>query len=261
MNEETARFRGTAALYGMQGLKILRNSSLTMAGIGGVGSWAAEAAVRAGIGRIRLLDHDVVSLTNCNRQLHAMSSTLGKPKVEVLAARLRDISPDLAIRTERVLITADNIQELFPAQDAGGEFVIEAIDSMASKAALVNHLKRSRFSFITSGGAGGKLSGMNVKTGDLAAAEQDPLLSRLREILREQYGFTATGSRKFGIRCVYIPAPRIRPADVNTPGEMQELYDCAGEEVKFGTSMAVTAALGLALAGEMIRRILASAHQ
>ncbi|MBQ8707106.1 MAG: tRNA threonylcarbamoyladenosine dehydratase [Succinivibrionaceae bacterium] len=258
MSDYLARFRGVAALYGLDALNRLKNASLTIAGVGGVGSWAAEAAARTGIGHIRIIDHDDISITNVNRQCHALASTIGKPKAEVFAARLKDINPDLDIRYHRGFMDADNIPELFPAEQADTHYVIEAIDSIDSKAALINHLKRNHYTFVVSGGGGGKTDASRTISSDLSAVKQDPLLASLRQKLRENYGFTARGSHKFGIRCVYIDAPRVKPASVCSPDEIERLAEHFDSGiVTFGTCMAVTATLGLAVAREMIARIVA----
>lgn len=257
MNEYLARFRGTAALYGLSQLQKLKNAKVTVVGIGGVGSWAAEALVRTGIGNIRLIDHDTINITNTNRQCHALSSTIGKPKAEIFAKRLTDINPMLKIEYHREFIDQSNMNMLFSPDAAADNYVIEAIDSIQSKTALINHLKRNRYKFIVSGGAGGKTDCSRISVSDLSAVSQDPLLARIRENLRRDYGFTAGKGHKFGIRCVYIQSQKHKPTEVNSLEELNIISEYFDDNtVTFGTSMMVTASLGLSLAGEITNRIL-----
>ncbi len=257
MDEYLARFRGTAALYGLSQLQKLKNAKVTVVGIGGVGSWTAEALVRTGIGNIRLIDHDIISITNTNRQCHALSSTIGKPKAEIFAKRLTDINPMLNIEYHREFIDQSKMSLLFPPDAASDSYVVEAIDSIHSKTALINHLKRNRYKFIVSGGAGGKTDCSKISVSDLSIVSQDPLLARIRENLRRDYGFTAGNGHKFGIRCVYIQTPKHKPSEVNTPEELKIISEYFDDNtVTFGTSMTVTASLGLSLAREITNRIL-----
>jgi tRNA A37 threonylcarbamoyladenosine dehydratase len=258
MDEYLARFRGIAALYGLSKLQVLKKAKITIVGIGGVGSWAAEAMVRTGIGKIRLIDHDSVNITNTNRQIHASNSNIGKTKVEVMSDRLKDINPQLEVEYSNTFINQHNLETFFPAQKCKDEYVIEAIDSIPEKTALINHLKRNKYRFIVSGGAGGKTDSSQICVSDLSTVSQDPLLAKIRENLRNDYGFTARNKHKFGIRCVYIQSPKLKPSSVNTPDELKIISNYFDDNiVTFGTCMMVTATLGLALAREITDRIVA----
>ncbi|MGN1357464.1 MAG: ThiF family adenylyltransferase [Succinivibrionaceae bacterium] len=256
-DENIARFRGTAMLYGLKGLNILKNSSLSIVGIGGVGSWALEALVRTGIGNIRIFDHDTVSITNTNRQCHALSSSLGQSKAAIFSRRLKDINPALNIEYYEEFISPDNISKYFPSEKAREWYVIDAIDSIDSKVALINHLKRTKYRFISSGGAGGKITASEICIADLSKSQSDPLLAKVKLKLNNEYGFGNSKNSKMGIKCAFINSPRTNPKLVNSPEELQELSDYFDNgTISFGACMHVTAALGLKIAEAMIERII-----
>ncbi len=256
-DENIARFRGTAMLYGMNGLRILNNTYLTIVGIGGVGSWALESLVRTGIGHIRIFDHDCISITNSNRQCHAMSSTVGQAKAKVFAQRLKDINPDLDVEYHSEFINSENLHQYFPKEDANKWYVIDAIDSIDSKTALMNHLKRNKYRFLSSGGAGGKTTSSEICISDITKIKQDPLLSKARLKLKEEYGFKTSEHGKMGIKCVFVNAPKSNPKNINSQKDLEELAHYFDDGIiTFGACMHVTAALGLKIAETMIDRII-----
>ena len=146
MSTEDPRFAGIARLYGIEGLERLRAAHVAIVGVGGVGSWAAEAMARCGVGEISLFDLDDVCVSNANRQLHALDSTVGKPKVEVMAERLRGINPDCTVHAVPDFVTRETMAEyITPNIDC----VIDCIDSVNAKAALIAWCKRRKIQIIT----------------------------------------------------------------------------------------------------------------
>ncbi len=229
------RFRGVRALYGEEAFARFARAHVCVAGAGGVGSWAAEALVRTGVGRVTVIDADTVDESNSNRQLHTMRSTLGRFKAEVMKARLLDINPDAAVDAVSLRLAPDNIPGVLAAVNAGA--YVDAIDDLAAKAAFVACARSLGVPLVVSGGAGGKTDPRAVRTGDLALAENDRLLARLRAKLRREYGFPPPG-RKTGLAAVYS-AERGRLA-----GEVNGADDLPA----FGAAVCVTAAVGLNIA-------------
>lgn len=159
----------------------LRDRHVFIAGLGGVGSFAAEAIARAGVGRMTLVDHDVVTASNLNRQLVALRSTVDQPKTEVMEARIRDIDPEIELSIQREFLRPDSIADLVP-DDA--DFVLDAIDSIACKAALVAGAQRRGQAVISSMGAGGRIDPTAVRVGPLEATRVCPLARQMRKNLR-----------------------------------------------------------------------------
>ena len=171
MSTEDPRFAGIARLYGIEGLERLRAAHVAIVGVGGVGSWAAEAMARCGVGEISLFDLDDVCVSNANRQLHALDSTVGKPKVEVMAERLRGINPDCTVHAVADFVTRDTMAEyITPNIDC----VIDCIDAVNAKAALIAWCKRRKIQIITTGGAGGQIDPTLIQVCDLNRTFNDP---------------------------------------------------------------------------------------
>ena len=249
------RFGGVARLYGRAGLERLRVAHVCVVGVGGVGSWVVEALARSGLGALTLIDLDDVCVTNVNRQLPALDGQIGRPKISVLAERVRLIQP--ACRVEPV-------SEFFTAATAGQllapryDFVVDATDKLTNKCVLIAGCRERGLPVLTVGGAGGKRDGTAVRVADLARSEQDELLQQVRRKLRRDFGFPRDLHQEFGVPCVYSPEKPVFPwADgtcANEPeggGESLTL-DCASG---FGTATFVTGAFGFAAAGEAVRRI------
>ena len=193
-------FGGVARLYGDAGLQRLQRSHVCVVGIGGVGSWVAEALARSGIGTITLIDMDHVSLSNINRQLVALRSTRGKAKIEVSQQRINDINPACRVILHEDFVTPENLDELLdPAFDA----VIDCIDNFRHKAALIAWCRRIKIAVVTVGGAGGKRDPAKLQIADLSRTHKDALLSRTRKELRQQYGFPRNTRRRFSVPAVY----------------------------------------------------------
>ncbi len=252
------RFGGTARLYGHDGLASLAASHVCVVGIGGVGSWSAEALARSGVGQITLIDLDDVCLTNTNRQIHALDNTIGQPKVTVMAQRIQLINPSCTVHQVEDFVTAENVQEYITSQfDA----VIEATDSIRAKAAIIYCCKRNKMPVVTIGGAGGQIDPVQITRGDLAKTIQDPLAAKLRNELRRNYGFSKNPKRRFGVECIYsteqlrYPQPDGSVCFNKSAMENGTRLDCAGG---FGASVTVTATFGMLAAASIINRITAA---
>jgi len=194
------RFGGVERLYGSLALKKFNNAHIIVIGIGGVGSWVVEALARSAIGKLTLIDMDVVAESNINRQLPALSSTLGKNKIDVMAARIHEINPECKIVLKDDFVTKDNLEEMI---DIDANWVVDCIDSSRTKAALIAWCKRRKIKIITLGGAGGQIDPSLIKTADLSKTENDPLLAKTRKLLRQDYGFTSNMKRRFAVPCVF----------------------------------------------------------
>jgi len=251
------RFGGVARLYGDDGLRRLQQAHVCVLGIGGVGSWAAEALARSAVGGITLVDLDHVAESNINRQLHALDDTLGMAKVDVMAARIRAINPDCKVQTIEAFITPDNMAELL---DKGFDYIIDCIDGFRTKARLIAHCRRNKLKLITVGGAGGQRDPTRIRVADLSRTEHDALFSKTRKLLRHDYGFPANPKRRFDIPCVYSEEQPLFPAEDG--GVSQARPDsatvgglsCAGG---LGSSMPVTASFGLAAAAYVLKKLAA----
>ena len=154
------RFGGTARLYGENALQLFAQSHVCVVGIGGVGSWAAEALARTGIGAITLIDMDDVCVTNTNRQIHALRDNVGLAKAEVMAERIRQINPECRVNVVDDFVTPDNVAEYM---NAGFSYVIDAIDSVRPKAALIAYCRRNKIPLVTTGGAGGQIDPTQIQ--------------------------------------------------------------------------------------------------
>lgn len=258
--EYQQRFGGTARLYGRSELEILRAAHVCVVGIGGVGSWAAEALARTGVGAITLIDMDDVCVTNINRQIHAMSGTVGRAKIEVMAERIRAINPDCAVHLIDDFITPDNQAEYL---SRGYDYVIDAIDSVRPKAAMLAYCKRNKIPVIMVGGAGGQIDPTQIQVADLTKTIQDPLAAKVRGILRQEYNFSKNPKRKFGIDCVFSSEHLIYPqadgsaCQAKQTAEGPKRMDCASG---FGAATMVTASFGFIAVSRVIQRLLAKAQ-
>lgn len=257
MAEYEERFSGVARLVGRAGLERLRTAHVCVVGVGGVGSWAVEGLARSGVGALTLIDLDDVCVTNTNRQLPALASTLGRPKVEVLAQRVREINPECQVSARQAFFTENSAEELL---DGPFDFVVDAIDRVGNKARLIGEAHRRGWPVLTAGGAGGRTDPTQIRTGDLGDAWGDEMLRQVRKKLRRDHGFahgTQKGKMHFGIRCVWSSEPQVFPWKDGTCSREPEpgsdfALDC---DSGFGTGVFVTGAFGLAAAGEVVRAI------
>ncbi|MGL4315842.1 MAG: tRNA cyclic N6-threonylcarbamoyladenosine(37) synthase TcdA [Pseudomonas sp.] len=255
------RFGGIARLYGVEGLQRLQAAHVAVVGIGGVGSWAAEALARSGVGEISLFDLDDVCITNTNRQIHALADTVGKAKVEVMAERIRAINPACRVHAVADFVTRETMDEYIIEQLDG---VIDCIDSVAAKAALISWCKRRKIQIIATGGAGGQVDPTQVQVADLNKTVNDPLIAKVRSLLRRDYNFSRTPGRTYSITTVYsseqLRYPKPDGSVCQTKAFVGEgvKLDCAGG---FGAAMMITASFGMVAAAKMIDKLVAGARR
>ena len=253
------RFSGVARLYGQSALTLFSQAHVCVIGIGGVGSWAVEALARSGIGHITLIDMDDVCVTNTNRQIHALRQTVGQPKGEVMARRIAEINPECEVTCIDDFITTDNVAEYLTKQF---DYVIDAIDSIRPKAALLAYCRRNKIPVVTTGGAGGQIDPTQIQVVDLAKTIQDPLAAKLRERLKSDFGVVKNGKGKLGIDCVFSTEQLVYPqADgsvcaVKSTAEGPKRMDCASG---FGAITMVTASFGFVAVSHALKKMLAKA--
>lgn len=239
--DDRRRFGGVARLYGEAALDALAQAHVCVVGVGGVGSWAAEALARSGIGRLTLVDADHVAESNLNRQVHALDSTLGAAKIDVMRARIADIAPRCAVRVVDDFVTVGNVADLVPA----GSFVVDAIDAPRAKAALVAWATRCRQPIVVCGAAGGRTDPLRLRRADLARTTGDALLASVRTRLRREHGFPREPGAGFGVTAIFSDEPAAVQRGRPTPGGAAGFaLSCAG----YGSVVTVTAAMGLAAA-------------
>jgi tRNA A37 threonylcarbamoyladenosine dehydratase len=249
------RFDGIGRLYGAEALERFAAAHVAVIGLGGVGSWAVEALARSGIGKLTLIDLDDICVSNSNRQLHTLASTVGQSKTATMAARARDIAPGIEVREVEDFITTDNIPE-YIGDDL--DYVIDAIDSVISKAALIAYCKRHRIRLITIGGAGGQIDPTQVAVRDLAKVQGDPLLAKVRNELRRKHGFSRNPRRKFGVEAVFSTEQLIYPwADgsvchARPPEQGPQKLDCEGG---FGAASFVTGTFAFVAVSRVLQRL------
>ena len=238
-------------------MQFLQQTHVCVVGIGGVGSWVAEALARSGIGEITLIDLDDVCVTNINRQIHALDNTVGQSKVLAMASRIQLINPKCKVNAVQDFVLPSNVQDHLPNHL---HYVVDATDSIKAKAAMITHCKRNKIPVITIGGAGGQIDPTQITIGDLAKTTQDPLASKLRNYLRRYHHFTKNPKRRFGIECVYSTEQLRYPQEDGSVCHTKNLaqgsvkLDCSSG---FGASVTVTASFGLFAASRVINKLLA----
>lgn len=253
------RFGGIARLYGEQALVRFQQAKICVIGIGGVGSWVVEALARSGIGHITLIDMDDICVTNTNRQIHALKQNIGQAKTEVMAERVIAINPECQVSNIDDFINSNNIiQYLGTKGDPKYDFIIDAIDSVKDKAAVLAHCRRNKLKTITVGGAGGQKDPTKIQISDLAKTIQDPLVAKLRERLKNDYKLTRDSKGKYGIPCVYSTEQLTYPAFNGgicfnkTQAEGPKKMDCA---TGFGAITTVTATFGFVAVSYVLERL------
>ncbi|MFM7255666.1 MAG: ThiF family adenylyltransferase [Betaproteobacteria bacterium] len=261
-----------ARLYGDRALERLQRAHVVVAGLGGVGSWVAEALARSGVGKLSLIDMDQVALSNLNRQAHALHSTLGMSKIEAMAQRLRDISPGVELDLHDTFLTPGNLDQCVP-QDCDG--VADAIDQPRVKAALIAHLRRKPIHLVVCGAAGGRTDPLALRYADLGSTTQDPLLARVRNQLRRHHGFPREAGRSFGVGAVYSVETRRGQLPAIAAGRASDFPPDAGggshpAQARFedpipgaalscsgyGSSVMLTASIGMHCAVRIVHKLL-----
>lgn len=249
------RFGGIRRLYGARAAAHFRQAHVVVVGVGGVGSWAVEALARAGIGKLTLIDLDDVCVSNVNRQLHALDGTIGRPKVDVLAERCRAINPQIEVIADTAFVTPTNVAERIPAD---ADHVVDAIDSVVAKAALIAWCKRRKLGLTVTGAAGGQTDPTRIRVADLTRTEHDPLLAKVRARLRRDFGFSRNPKRRFSVECVYSDEQLVYPGSdgevcLQKPGSGEATrLDCASG---FGAATFVTGSFGFVAASRVLARL------
>jgi tRNA A37 threonylcarbamoyladenosine dehydratase len=246
------RFGGVRRLYGDAGYRRLRAAHVAVVGLGGVGSWAAEALARSGVAALTLIDLDHVSESNINRQLLALESTLGMAKPLALRERIAQIHPLCEVHAVEAFVEAGNWPALLQGRRVDG--VIDACDQVRAKQAIAQWSLAVHVAVVCAGAAGGKRAAQRVEVADLADVTHDPLLAALRQRLRKAGAAARSGA--IGLRCVFSREAVMRPdaaaCDAAAPPPDGSL-NCHG----YGSSVAVTATFGMVAAGELMQCIAA----
>jgi len=242
-DEYERRFAGVAKIYGENAFTHYENSHVMVIGIGGVGSWAVEALARTGIGELTLVDLDVVAASNINRQLPAMTSTLGCEKIEIMAERCRQINPRIKVNLIDDYLTPDNVKALLESQP---DLVLDCIDDVKAKLTLMLYCRFNKIPLIVSGGAGGKLDPLKIRVADLSKTEQDPMLAKLRAQLRAK-GICKKPKDKFGITCVYSIDNPFSSAEVCASAGLR----CGG----YGSAVVVTSSFAMIAVAEVLKKL------
>ena len=261
------RFGGLARLYGPDAPARLREAHVAVAGLGGVGSWAAEALARCGVGALTLIDLDHIAESNINRQVHALTPTLGQSKVDAMAERIMAINPDCVLTRVDDFVEPGNVGEVLPGYYTA---LADCTDQAAAKIAMVLHARQRGIPLLLCGGAGGKTDPLALRAGDLSQAQNDALLAKLRNILRRQHGFPkASDARgkplkrvpRMGVRALWFDQPAILPAAWARAAEAGDDLGAAAQAAApqglscagYGSVVMVTAAMGMAVANEAVR--------
>ena len=252
--DQARRFGGVARVYGEPGAARLRAAHVAVVGLGGVGSWAAEALARSAVGHLTLIDFDHIAESNTNRQLLALQSTYGRSKADAMAERIAAINPMCEVHVVDDFVTADNAERLI----SGFSALIDCIDRVRDKAALIARCRAVGIPVVTCGAAGGRVDPTRIACADLAMAIGDPLLASVRHRLRREHGFARSDARPrdFGVTAIYSAEPIRRPPGVATDDQADRTtadagLSCAG----YGSSVVVTATMGFVAAAQAMNRL------
>jgi tRNA A37 threonylcarbamoyladenosine dehydratase len=256
------RFDRAARLFSEPGLHRLMQARVIVVGVGGVGSFAAEALARSGIGGLVLVDFDRVCITNTNRQLHAMQGTIGKSKVSVMAERLAKVHPTSDIEPVAKFYNQETSDEIL---ERGASFVIDAIDNLTAKAHLLHTCRERNIPVVSCMGAAARMDPTQIRVADLSDTSIDPFARALRQMLRKNYGFCLDKQHPAGITAVFsmeVPRP---PAELGydeggfrcvCPGGKNGMHDCERRSRIDGTAAFVTGAFGLTCASVVVQKLL-----
>lgn len=243
LGDEDRRFGGLQRLYGVEVAQRLRQAHVVVVGIGGVGSWAAEALARSGVARLTLIDMDHIAESNINRQIHALTSTLGQAKIEAMRARIAQIHPGCQVDVVDDFVSTENWPSLLPTMP---DAVIDACDQLKAKQAMTLWALREKVPFVCVGAAGGKRLAHKVDVDDLSSVTHDPLLAQLRYRLRKHHGAPRDGKRMH-VRCVFSREAVAGP-DPSCALQGDGTLNCHG----YGSLVGVTATFGMCAATEVM---------
>lgn len=259
-NDYAIRFGGIQRLYGQNKAQVIPELHICVIGIGGVGSWAVEGLARSGVGKITIIDHDDIALSNINRQIHTLETTLEQSKVMTMKERVQQINPNCQCQAIDDLLTENNLDKyLSREREKGFDYVIDAIDSVKHKSALIYYCKRNKIPIITTGGAGGLIDPTAITIADLSKTYNDPLAAKVRSQLRYHYNFTRNPQRRFGIECVFSSEQQLYPQEDGSvgqekPGIKGVTLDC---NFGYGSSSCVTSVFGFIAAARSIDKSIA----
>lgn len=241
------RFGGLERLYGRDGAARIRGAHVAVIGVGGVGSWAAEALARSGVGSLTLIDLDNVAESNVNRQIHALTDTLGKAKVEAMRERIAQINPACVVHCIEDFVEPENWPQILPA---GVDAVIDACDQVKAKLAMAQWARRNKRMLMTVGAAGGKRLAHKVEVDDLSQVTHDPLLAQLRYRLRKEFNAPRDG-KKMGVVTVFSRETVMQPDASCQMSGADGTLNCSG----YGSVVSVTAAFGMCAVGWVLDEI------
>ena len=249
------RFQGTRTLYGTSAVDTFAAAHVYVIGVGGVGSWVAEALARTAVGTITLIDLDVLVASNVNRQLPALDSTFGQSKIGAMATRVYEINPKVTLNLIDDFLTVENVAALLPSREeakaaiAQGKpiVILDCVDDMSAKLAIALHCRFNKLKLVCAGGAGGKIDPSQIKVSDLKDSYQDPLLAKLRNKLRHEKGINSALKEKFGIKCVYSTEPPRVDKSCQTGG-----LHCGG----YGSAVVVTSVVAMIMVSEALQLLI-----
>ena len=253
------RFAGIERLYGAGSVAMLARAHVCVIGVGGVGSWAAEALARSGVGHLTLVDADEVCVSNTNRQLHALDGQFGKPKVAVMAARARAINPAIAVEAIERFLTPSTLDDLL---DRGYDVVLDACDAFRVKLETIAWCRRRKLPIVSVGSAGGRTDPTLVRVRDLSRTEHDAMFSLIRKKLRADFHFPRNPDRYFGVSAVYslqnvqYPQADGTVCGQRPPGGESLNLACGGG---LGAATHVTGAFAFAAVGKVLEKLLDNA--
>lgn len=264
------RFGGLTRLYGAAGAARIRAAHIVVVGLGGVGSWAAEAAARSGVARLTLLDLDHIAESNINRQVHAIDATLGQAKVQAMRERIAQINPDCRVDCIEEFVDAENwpdILSLNSWMDCRQFGVIDACDQVRAKTAMAAWAIKNKAIFLSVGAAGGKRHAHRVDIEDLSLVTHDPLLAQMRYRLRKERGATRQG--KMGVACVFSREAVLQPSAECAVGQQEDSVETVPENQAalsmqtdgslnchgYGSVVSVTSTFGMCAAGWVLNKI------
>lgn len=250
------RFHGIGRLFGNKSLSSLFHARVMIVGIGGVGSWAAESLARTGIGNLMLVDLDDICVTNINRQVLALNSSVGQFKVDVMSARLRDINPEIELTLESSFFSEKNCERLLEWKPT---VIIDCTDDLKNKCLMATLARTHKLNLIMVGASGGRTDPTRIEVSDLSRTSNDKLLFRVRKKLRQDFNFPREGKGKFGITAIHTSERAVYATGdgciTSEPMDVREGLDCSNG---YGSASFVTGTFGFFAASEAVKLCLQS---